>query len=83
MSTFTLFFPLPHHPDESVEAILEHVPGKMLRMYFHEASLAEYHLMGLRLRCKMLNQNFIPLRLTHVPKPGDTIFMTPTRRAQS
>lgn len=50
----------------------EYVPGQAIKHY-----LQELHLIGTRLRCKMLLVGGYPtpLRMTYVPKDGDTIKM--------
>lgn len=56
---------------------------KQLRDYFKGSILRPYGLMGLRKHCRLTNQDHRRLRLTHVPKPGDTIILRRAGRAMS
>lgn len=48
---------------------------KQIRDYFKGPELRQYGLMGLRTRCRMTDQHQRRLRLTYIPKPGDTIVL--------
>ena len=57
--------------------------GKAIRDYFKDPELRPYGLMALRASCRMIDQHHRRLRLTYVPRPGDTIIMQRAGKAMS
>ncbi len=65
------------------EIALYWVAGKQIRDYFKDPKLRPHGLMALRSSCRLTDGNHRRLRLTYVPKPGDTVVLQRAGRAMS